>query len=77
VGSFTHIIASLRRLSPDSVPLQPAPAERAADSFTYVNAYEAEGLLGVCLFIVRNVSPSVLLPHWPLYVGVAFSCYHD
>lgn len=41
---------------------------------TMLPAHEAEGLLGVCQFIIRNISPGVLLPKWPLFF-VTFSEY--
>jgi len=32
-----------------------------------LDAYEAEGLLGVCVFIIKHIQPGFLLPNWPLY----------
>jgi len=34
-----------------------------------LDPYEAEGLLGVCTFIVKHIPPGFLLPRWPLYFG--------
>lgn len=65
VACFTAIMLSLRRLAPDMVGLD--EAARRSRTFVYLDAYEAEGLLAVCLFIVRNMSPGFLLPNWPLY----------
>ena len=33
----------------------------------FIDAYEAEGLLGVCLFIIKHVPVGFLLPDWPIY----------
>ncbi|XP_030831113.1 uncharacterized protein LOC764251 isoform X2 [Strongylocentrotus purpuratus] len=42
--------------------------------FKFLNAYEAEGLLGVCLYLVKHIPPGFLLPKWPFYFSV-FSLY--
>lgn len=35
--------------------------------FRFLNAHEAEGLLGVCIFLIKHIPPGYLLPKWPLY----------
>ncbi|KAJ7383195.1 hypothetical protein OS493_030353 [Desmophyllum pertusum] len=35
--------------------------------FKFLKAHEAEGLLGVCLFLIKHIPPGYLLPKWPLY----------
>ncbi|XP_071494032.1 uncharacterized protein [Diadema antillarum] len=42
--------------------------------FKFLNAYEAEGLLGVCLYLIKHIPPGLLLPKWPYYFSV-FSLY--
>ena len=43
---------------------EPSTAEPAVG---LLDAYEAEGLLGVCVFIIKHLQPGFLLPNWPLY----------
>ncbi|XP_013392533.1 uncharacterized protein LOC106160455 [Lingula anatina] len=42
--------------------------------FRFMDAYAAEGLLGVCVFLVKHIPPGFLLPNWPLYFST-FSLY--
>ncbi|XP_022803924.1 uncharacterized protein LOC111341234 isoform X4 [Stylophora pistillata] len=35
--------------------------------FKFLKAHEAEGLLGVCIFLIKHIPPGYLLPKWPLY----------
>ncbi|XP_070575993.1 uncharacterized protein [Ptychodera flava] len=42
--------------------------------YKFLDAYHAEGLLGVCIFLVKHISPGYLLPHWPLYFST-FNLY--
>ena len=46
----------------------------AAAEFALLPAHEAEGLLGVCHFIIKHVPPGFLLPKWPLFFST-FSAY--
>lgn len=45
-------------------------AEQRKDRSQFMNAYQAEGLLGVCLFIIKNIPPGFLLPEWPRYFSI-------
>ncbi|XP_031558056.1 uncharacterized protein LOC116294568 isoform X2 [Actinia tenebrosa] len=42
--------------------------------FKFLEAYEAEGLLGVCVFLIKHIPPGYLLPTWPLYFST-FNLY--
>ncbi|XP_077982549.1 uncharacterized protein LOC144437480 [Glandiceps talaboti] len=42
--------------------------------YKFLDAYHAEGLLGVCTFLVKHINPGYLLPHWPLYFST-FNLY--
>lgn len=35
--------------------------------FKFLKAHESEGLLGVCIFLIKHIPPEYLLPKWPLY----------
>ncbi|XP_067055550.1 uncharacterized protein [Acropora muricata] len=35
--------------------------------FKFIKAHEAEGLLGVCIFLIKHIPCGYLLPKWPLY----------
>lgn len=37
------------------------------EHFKFLKAHEAEGLLGVCIFLIKHIPPGFLLPKWPLY----------
>jgi hypothetical protein len=40
----------------------------------FMDAYEAEGLLGICVNLVKHIAPSFLLPEWPQYSST-FNAY--
>ncbi|XP_064639855.1 uncharacterized protein LOC135495320 [Lineus longissimus] len=42
--------------------------------FTFMDAYNAEGLLGICLFLVKHIPATQLLPNWDQYFST-FSLY--
>ncbi|KAK3746389.1 hypothetical protein QZH41_018199, partial [Actinostola sp. cb2023] len=42
--------------------------------FKFLKAYEAEGLLGVCVFLIKHIPPGYLLTTWPLYFST-FNIY--
>ena len=44
-----------------------AAAEPPLLTANFIGAYAAEGLLGVCVFIIKHIPPGFLLPNWPLY----------
>lgn len=55
------------RLRAGDVPTQSAPPTHPVGHTPHLHAYEAEGLLRVCIFIIKHVPPGFLLPNWPLY----------
>ncbi|XP_035680046.1 uncharacterized protein LOC118418298 isoform X2 [Branchiostoma floridae] len=42
--------------------------------YSFMDAYEAEGLLGVCVFLVKHIPPGFMLPSWPYYFST-FNLY--
>ncbi|EDO30642.1 predicted protein [Nematostella vectensis] len=42
--------------------------------FKFLQACEAEGLLGVCVFLIKHIPPGFLLPNWPRYFST-FNLY--
>ena len=85
---FAEIVERLRRKTPDATAQKAATDETlkasrttsaststlTAYGFCLLDDYEAEGLLGVCLFIIKHLQPGFLLPNWPLYFST-FSSY--
>eukprot|EP00047_Mylnosiga_fluctuans_P015264 m.44770 g.44770 ORF g.44770 m.44770 type:complete len:1243 (+) comp5842_c0_seq1:74-3802(+) len=66
--SLREIISRLRVVPNPHTPLGPvADSSDDKSSDTHLNAYEAEGLLGVLDFIIKHLKPGFLLAEWPLY----------
>ncbi|XP_033117348.1 uncharacterized protein LOC117117218 isoform X2 [Anneissia japonica] len=42
--------------------------------YQFLDAYRAEGLLGVCIYLIKHIPPGYLLPSWPLYFST-FNLY--
>ncbi|CAH3196446.1 unnamed protein product [Porites evermanni] len=43
-------------------------------NFKFLKAHEAEGLLAICIFLIKHIPPGYLLPKWPLYFST-FNLY--
>ncbi|EGD80684.1 hypothetical protein PTSG_01274 [Salpingoeca rosetta] len=69
-------LPALHSLSPPPSPASPSSTMRTGwgAPITPLPAHEAEGLLGVCHFIIKHVPPGFLLPKWPLFFST-FSAY--
>lgn len=65
---FHEIVERLRRKTPCAETTAAAPTQATstltAYGFYLLDDYEAEGLLGVCLFIIKHLQPGFLLPNW-------------
>ncbi|XP_072051956.1 uncharacterized protein [Amphiura filiformis] len=73
--SFTEALTRLRHgtgVSPDQSSLPHLAVLRK--DYRFLNAYEAEGLLGVCVYLIKHISPGFLLPNWPEYFSI-FNLY--
>eukprot|EP01137_Pigoraptor_chileana_P033797 Opistho-2@25290 len=79
-SEFREALTSLKevvgRLAPHGLSFSPSgvtgdgtdnihPA--LAAPFQFMDAYEAEGLLSVCVYLIKHIPPRFLLPNWPHY----------
>ncbi|KAI8504645.1 hypothetical protein Bbelb_177630 [Branchiostoma belcheri] len=78
LSSFREVMSHLCRDSrPEAEAAEQVPLPHLAvlrREYSFMDAYEAEGLLGVCVFLVKHIPPGFMLPSWPYYFST-FNLY--